>query len=125
MSAASGDVVVGPDGFVYLAMHEPDRIARLVPADGGCPQNGAETLTPAPACPGKRQSARSARVTSEPWPWRLDRRQERQGARGAHLPLVDLVLAGDIELIEGAPPNATFASHARWGLLMMPVTLPA
>jgi glucose/arabinose dehydrogenase len=28
------DVVVGPDGFVYLAMHGPDRIARLVPADG-------------------------------------------------------------------------------------------
>jgi aldose sugar dehydrogenase len=28
------DIVVGPDGFVYLAMHGPDRIARLVPADG-------------------------------------------------------------------------------------------
>ena len=28
------DVVVGPDGFVYLAMHGPDRIARLVPAEG-------------------------------------------------------------------------------------------
>jgi aldose sugar dehydrogenase len=27
------DVVVGPDGFVYLALHGPDRIARLVPAD--------------------------------------------------------------------------------------------
>ena len=32
------DVVVGPDGFVYLAMHGPDRIARLVPADGGAPR---------------------------------------------------------------------------------------
>jgi glucose/arabinose dehydrogenase len=28
------DVVVGPDGFVYLAMYGPDRIARLVPAEG-------------------------------------------------------------------------------------------
>jgi len=33
------DVVVGPDGFIYLAMHGPDRIARLVPADA--PANGA------------------------------------------------------------------------------------
>ena len=32
------DVVVGPDGFVYLAMHGPDRIARLVPADGVAPR---------------------------------------------------------------------------------------
>jgi aldose sugar dehydrogenase len=32
------DVVVGPDGFVYLAMHAPDRIARLVPAEGGPPR---------------------------------------------------------------------------------------
>jgi glucose/arabinose dehydrogenase len=32
------DVVVGPDGFVYLAMHRPDRIARLVPAHGGAPR---------------------------------------------------------------------------------------
>jgi glucose/arabinose dehydrogenase len=31
-------VVVGPDGFVYLAMHGPDRIARLVPALGGAPR---------------------------------------------------------------------------------------
>lgn len=29
------DVVVGPDGFVYLALHGPDRIARLVPAQDG------------------------------------------------------------------------------------------
>jgi aldose sugar dehydrogenase len=28
------DVVVAPDGFVYLAMHRPDRLARLVPAEG-------------------------------------------------------------------------------------------
>lgn len=32
------DVVVGPDGFVYLAMHGPDRIARLMPVDGGPPR---------------------------------------------------------------------------------------
>jgi glucose/arabinose dehydrogenase len=27
------DVVVGPDGCVYLALHGPDRVARLVPAE--------------------------------------------------------------------------------------------
>ena len=27
------DLVVGPDGFVYIAFNQPDRIARLVPAD--------------------------------------------------------------------------------------------
>ncbi len=27
------EVVAGPDGFLYLALNEPDRIARLVPAD--------------------------------------------------------------------------------------------
>ena len=34
------DVVVGPDGFVYLAMHDPYRIVRLVPADGDAPRTG-------------------------------------------------------------------------------------
>jgi aldose sugar dehydrogenase len=29
------DVVVGPDGFVYIAFNGPDRIARLVPVSGG------------------------------------------------------------------------------------------
>jgi glucose/arabinose dehydrogenase len=28
------DVVVGPDGYIYIAFNEPDRIARLVPANG-------------------------------------------------------------------------------------------
>ena len=32
------DMIVGPDGFAYLAMHNPDRIARLVPA--AAPVNG-------------------------------------------------------------------------------------
>jgi glucose/arabinose dehydrogenase len=36
------DVVVGPDGLVYLAMHDPDRIARLVPADAGAPRTAQE-----------------------------------------------------------------------------------
>jgi glucose/arabinose dehydrogenase len=29
------DVAVGPDGYVYLALHGPDRVARLVPAEAG------------------------------------------------------------------------------------------
>ena len=40
------DVVVGPDGYVYLAMHGPDRIARLVPAEGGPPRTARSADAP-------------------------------------------------------------------------------
>ena len=29
------DMIVGPDGYVYIAFNQPDRIARLVPAPAG------------------------------------------------------------------------------------------
>jgi glucose/arabinose dehydrogenase len=29
------DVVTGPDGAIYIAFNQPDRIARLVPAPAG------------------------------------------------------------------------------------------
>jgi glucose/arabinose dehydrogenase len=35
------DVVSGPDGNIYVAFNEPDRIARLVPAPGGTTSSGA------------------------------------------------------------------------------------
>jgi aldose sugar dehydrogenase len=35
------DVVAAPDGYIYVAFNEPDRIARLVPASAGTAPSGA------------------------------------------------------------------------------------
>src|SRR5215211_1371158 len=77
---------------------------RPIGSRGSCPPKAARRERRGSGDAGRGLSAGDARrrggAGSQTRRWRLDRRQERQGAGGAHLPLVDLVLAGGIELIE-------------------------
>ena len=36
------DVIVGPDGYIYVAFNQPDRIARLVPAPATAPTSASK-----------------------------------------------------------------------------------
>ena len=55
------DMVVGPDGYVYIAFNQPDRIARLVPAPRAAPRTEPASLRPAPLQGGAgRRGARAS-----------------------------------------------------------------